>query len=209
MRPRPRWTSVVFRFLSKELSAQLLAMTVFLPAGLCRSFLTALPRAPEGSRFGCALGTDCGAGCGAWLRWLSRFHGISDTPVSSIAVFPVSDFRQTVFSTTLVSSSFRNDSMTFMSSISALSIRLLRLPTHHQLCSTQLLQGELTAVSRFKLRHEVLEVPLLQSPSWLVLQTSLHSEPCSALMSVRYFPCARDLSRNESTNLLSTRAALG
>ena len=85
----------------------------------------------------------------------------------------------------------------------------LHLPTHHQLCSTPLLQGELNLRSICSAATRGLGGPLLQSSSWLAPQTSLHSEPCSASMSMRYFPCARDLSRSECTHQLSTRAELG
>ena len=170
-RPRPRWISVVFRFLAKELSSHLLARTVFLPAGLCRSFLTALPRQLRGPDSVAPLHLErfCGAGCGARLRWLCRFHGISDTPVSSLAVYPASDFRQTVFSTT-------------MSSISALSIRRCVCPlitscAQRNSCRVSSLRSIGSAATRG------LGSPMLQSPSWLASQTSLDSEPCSAPMS--------------------------
>ena len=155
----------------------LLAGSVFWPAGLCRSFVTALPLQPTGPDLSVPLHLKQFAAKAAeqsgclqpastrWLRWPCRFQGISDAPMSSGAVYPASAFRQTVFSAALLSSSFRNDTMTFMGSISALSARRCTCPP---VTSRAPRSSCRSAVSIDSAATRCLESLLLHRPSRLV-----------------------------------------
>ena len=168
----PHCACVAFRFLVMELSVLLLTRSVFHCEGLCRSFVTALPRQPNGpdvvatlylERFPAQAVEQSGCLQPPSTRWLCQFHGISGAPVSSVAAYPASAFDQTVSSPRpLVSSLFRNHIVAFAGSFSALPEKALHLPTHHQLRSNQLLLN-----LRCPWRHEALEVPCSQDrPGW-------------------------------------------
>ena len=63
--------------------------------------------------------------------------------------------------------------------------KALHLPTHHQLCSMQLLQGELNLrCPQIQPATRGTGGPCSQDHRGRVHQTSLHSEPCSATMRV-------------------------